>query len=154
MLIPSRRANSRERHLRLYGHVARLPAENPIRQMPSCRELKLEQAEGTPACFVDASSEGYGPGVCPGDGQTEAYLKDIGMAGLEDGRRNIVASWARRHAALAYVPILDLTTSRFSKDLVYNVLQQSLRCLVSSYPHDSLANMPRQCSSSFGSSSK
>ena len=30
-------------------------------------------------------SEGYGhdgPGVCLGDGQTEAYLKDMGMAGL------------------------------------------------------------------------
>ena len=30
-------------------------------------------------------SEGYGhdgPGVCLGDGQTEAYLKDTGMAGL------------------------------------------------------------------------
>ena len=30
-------------------------------------------------------SEGYGhdgPGVCLGDGQTEAYLKDMGMTGL------------------------------------------------------------------------
>ena len=30
-------------------------------------------------------SEGYGhggPGVCLGDGQTEAFLKDMGMAGL------------------------------------------------------------------------
>ena len=30
-------------------------------------------------------SEGYGhggPGVCLSDGQTEAYLKDMGMAGL------------------------------------------------------------------------
>ena len=30
-------------------------------------------------------SDGYGyggPGVCLGDGQTEAYLKDMGMAGL------------------------------------------------------------------------
>ena len=30
-------------------------------------------------------SEGYGhdePGVCLGDGQTESYLKDMGMAGL------------------------------------------------------------------------
>ena len=39
--------------------------------------------------FVVASggslSEGYvhdGPGVCLGDGQTEAYLKDMGMMGL------------------------------------------------------------------------
>ena len=41
------------------------------------------------SCFVVASdgglSEGYGhdgPGVCLGDGQTEAYLKDMGMTGL------------------------------------------------------------------------
>ena len=30
-------------------------------------------------------SEGYehdGPGVCLGDGQTEAYMKDMGMTGL------------------------------------------------------------------------
>ena len=45
--------------------------------------------EGPPACIVVASgrvlSEGYehdGPGVCLGDGQTEAYLKDMDMTGL------------------------------------------------------------------------
>ena len=27
-------------------------------------------------------SERYGPGVCLGDGQTEAYLKDVGVTGL------------------------------------------------------------------------
>ena len=35
-------------------------------------------------------SEGYGhdgPGICLGDGQTEAYLKDMDMAGL-------VSAWA------------------------------------------------------------
>ena len=34
-------------------------------------------------------SEKYGhdwPGVCLGDGQTEAYLKDMGMAGLGSAR--------------------------------------------------------------------
>ena len=34
-------------------------------------------------------SEGYGhdgPGVCLGDGQTEAYLEDAGMTGLGDGQ--------------------------------------------------------------------
>ena len=34
---------------------------------------------------VKWKSEGYGhggPGVCMGDGQTEAYLKDMGIAGL------------------------------------------------------------------------
>ena len=61
-------------------------------------------------------SEGYGHdglGVYLGDGQTEAYLKDMGMAGL-------VSTWAMarrrpkeyRHkvdAATANVPIPDLT---------------------------------------------
>ena len=49
----------------------------------------LDQSKEPTACFVFASvgriSEGYGldgPGVCLGDGHTEAYLKDMGMAGL------------------------------------------------------------------------
>ena len=49
----------------------------------------LDHAEGSSTRFMFASggvlSEGYGhggPGVCLGDGQTEAYLKDTGMAGL------------------------------------------------------------------------
>ena len=44
---------------------------------------------GPPACFVVASdavlSEGHrhdGPGVCMGDAQTKAYLRDMGMTGL------------------------------------------------------------------------
>ena len=54
----------------------------------------LDYAEGASIGFMVASggdlSEGYGhdgPGVCLGDGQTEAYLKDTGMAGL-------VSAWA------------------------------------------------------------
>ena len=45
---------------------------------------------GPPAYYLFASvggqSEGYGhdgPGICLGDGQTEAYLRDMGVAGLE-----------------------------------------------------------------------
>ena len=47
----------------------------------------LDHAEGASTCFIIASGgvlpEGYGnhgPGVCLGDGQTEAYLKDTGLA--------------------------------------------------------------------------
>ena len=47
---------------------------------------KLDDAMGPLACFVVESggclSEGYGHGglgVCLGDGQTEAYLEDMGM---------------------------------------------------------------------------
>ena len=53
------------------------------------RSEVLDHAEGASARFMVASggvlSEGYGhggPGVCKDDGQTEAYLKDTGMAGL------------------------------------------------------------------------
>ena len=66
--------------LRLYGHVARLPAENPAHRILSCRDSEgLVQAEGAPTRFMVASggvlSKGCGPGgpgVCLGDGQTEA----------------------------------------------------------------------------------
>ena len=47
----------------------------------------MDHAEGASTCFMVASggglSEGYGhggPGVCLGDGPTEAYLKDMGLA--------------------------------------------------------------------------
>ena len=53
------------------------------------RSKGLDHAEGAPTRFMVASggvlSEGYGHGglgVCLGDDQTEAYLKDTGMAGL------------------------------------------------------------------------
>ena len=53
------------------------------------RSEGLVYAEGAPTGFMVASggvlSEGYGhggPGVCLGDGQTEANLKDAGMTGL------------------------------------------------------------------------
>ena len=53
------------------------------------RSEGLDHAEGAPTGFMIASggvlSEGYGHGglgVCLGDGQTEAYLKDMGMTGL------------------------------------------------------------------------
>ena len=49
----------------------------------------MDHAEGAPTGFMFASgavlSEGYGyggPGVYTGDGQTESYLIDTGMAGL------------------------------------------------------------------------
>ena len=43
-----------------------------------------DHAEGASTRFMVAS-DGHGhdgPGVCLGDGQTEAYLKDTGMTGL------------------------------------------------------------------------
>ena len=53
------------------------------------RSHGLDHAEGASTRFMVGSggvlSEGYGhdgPGVCLGDGQTEAYLKDMGMMGL------------------------------------------------------------------------
>ena len=63
----------------------------------------FDHAEGPPAWFVFASggdlSEGYGhdgPGVCLGDGHTEA--------------ESILAKWTRRRAAPTYVILPDLTT--------------------------------------------
>ena len=49
----------------------------------------LDHAMGASTGFMVASGGGLsegnghdGPGVCLGDGQTEAYLKDMGMTGL------------------------------------------------------------------------
>ena len=80
----------RLRQLRLYGHVARYPLEYFGHQILSCRDPSgWPIPNGRPHAFVVASggglSEGYGPGgpgVCLGDGQTEAYLKDMDMTGL------------------------------------------------------------------------
>ena len=64
----------RERQLRLYGHVARLPAVDPAHRILSCRD-------------PDGGEYGHdGPGVCLGDGQMEVYLKDMGMTGLASAR--------------------------------------------------------------------
>ena len=66
----------------------------------------MDHAERVSARFMVASggilSEEYGhggPGVCLDDGQTEAYLKDMGMAGLASAwtmarRRPIGKIWA------------------------------------------------------------
>ena len=50
---------------------------------------RLKHAYRPPACLMCASGEvlyeGYGhggPGICLGDGQTEAYMKDLGMTVL------------------------------------------------------------------------
>ena len=58
------------------------------------QRIALSLDKHTSTGFMAASggdlSEGYGhggPGVCLGDGQTEACLKDTGMAGL-------VSAWA------------------------------------------------------------
>ena len=84
----------RQRQVRLHVHVARLPAEDPAQESFLSRSEGLVHAEGAPKHFIVASggvlSEGYGhdvPGVCLGDGQTEAYLKDTGMTCL-------VSAWA------------------------------------------------------------
>ena len=73
----------RERQQRLYGHVARLPAEAPAHRILSCQDSSgWSMLKGAPTRFMLASggvlSEGCGhgghggPGVCLGDGQTEA----------------------------------------------------------------------------------
>ena len=80
----------------------------------------LDHAEGASTRFMAASGGGLpggggndGPGVCLGDGQTEAYLTDMGMADLAsawpDEGWSTVARWTRRRAAPAYAPIPDLT---------------------------------------------
>ena len=60
--------------------MARLPVEDPAHRILSLlsRSEGLDYAEGAPTGFIVASggvlSEGYGhdgPGVCPGNGQTE-----------------------------------------------------------------------------------
>ena len=57
--------------------------------VPSPTSEWLDHAEEASTGFMVASvgglSEGHrhgGPGVCLGDGQKEAYLKDMGMTGL------------------------------------------------------------------------
>ena len=65
----------RERQLHLYGHVARLLAEDPTDFFLS-RSEGLDHAEWASTHFMVAPggvlSEGYGPRVCLGDGQTKA----------------------------------------------------------------------------------
>ena len=59
----------RERQVRLYGYVARLPAEDPAHRILSCRDLRgWSMPRGHPhASWLR---------------QVESYLKDMGMAGL------------------------------------------------------------------------
>ena len=71
----------REGQLRLYGHVARLPAEDPPSDSFMSGSEGLDHVERASTRFMVASdgglSEGYvhgGPGVCLGDGQTEAEV--------------------------------------------------------------------------------
>ena len=68
-MINSYRNNYRERQLRLYGHVARLPAEDPAHQILSCRNPK---GWTMPRARPHASWLR----------QVESYPKDAGMAGL------------------------------------------------------------------------
>ena len=43
----------------------------------------VNRIHGCVRCEVLSEKYGHdGPGACLGDGQTEAYLKDLGMAGL------------------------------------------------------------------------
>ena len=59
----------RERRLRLYGHVARLPAEDPAHRIVSCRDPRgwTMPRGGPQASWLR---------------QVESYLKNSGMAGL------------------------------------------------------------------------
>ena len=69
----------RERQLRLYGHVARLPAQDPAQRFFLVEIRGAGPCRGAPTCFMVASGgvlykgSGHGgPGVCLGHGQTEA----------------------------------------------------------------------------------
>ena len=68
----------------LYGYVARpRPRMDPAHRILSCGDSRGRPQ--TSCLHQVVLSEGYGhggPGVCLGDGQTEAYLKDTGMPGL------------------------------------------------------------------------
>ena len=68
-----------ERQLRLYGHVARFPDADPAHQILSAREsCEWRRPMGRPCASwlqqVDQylKEMGDGPGICLGDGQTEA----------------------------------------------------------------------------------
>ena len=81
--------STRERQLRLYGHVAGVFAEDPANRILSCRDRVAGPYRGgvhtLHGALCGGLSEVYGhdgPGVCLGDGQTEAYLKYMGMTSL------------------------------------------------------------------------
>ena len=60
---------TRERQLRLYGHVARLPAEDPAHRILSCRDARgwtVPKERSQASCLR----------------QLESYLRDMGIAGL------------------------------------------------------------------------
>ena len=59
----------RERQLRLYGHVARLPAEDPAHWILSCRD---------PGSWTMLKGRPHASWLR----HVESYLKDTGMTGL------------------------------------------------------------------------
>ena len=63
----------RERQLRIYGHVARLPGEDPANLILQYRDPSgWTIPRGRPHASFGGLSEGYGhdgPGICLGDGQ-------------------------------------------------------------------------------------
>ena len=69
-----------ERQLRLYGHVARLHPDDPAYRILFCRDpsgwtMPRERPQASCLRQMGGLTEGYGhdgPGVCLGDGQTEA----------------------------------------------------------------------------------
>ena len=80
----------------------------------------LVHAEGAPTRFMVASGGGLsegcghdGPSVCLGDGQTEAYLKDMGKAGLASAwamaRRRLKAYRRKVNAATRCSGVCPLT---------------------------------------------
>ena len=93
----------RERQLRLYGHVAGLPAEDPAHRILSCRDPRgWSMPRGRPhASWLR---------------QVVSHLRDTDMAGLASAwamarrrRRSTVARRTRRRAAPAYAAIPELT---------------------------------------------
>ena len=78
-----------ERQPRLYEHVARLPVEDPVHRILSCRDprgwtmpMGVHRLHGCVRWRTIWRILTWRAGVCLGDGQTEAYLKDIIMMGL------------------------------------------------------------------------
>ena len=89
-----------ERQLRLYVHVAHFVDDDPAHQIFSAREPRewrrpMDQTTCLMVAAGCSASQGDGdrPGICLGDGQTEA----------PGGK------WTQRRAALAHAPITDLT---------------------------------------------
>ena len=85
----------RERQLRLYGHVARLLADDPVNRILFCHDLSgwiMPKGRPQASCLR----------------QVESWAWRL-SGRWPDGGRSTVAKWTRRRPAPAYLPTPDLT---------------------------------------------